>query len=55
MMDARKDRIGEYAAEHAPPWAVAALGPVPEDPRDRAGLAAEGRLHRRLAGIVRAS
>ena len=35
MMDARKDRIGEYAAEHAPPWAVAALGPVPEDPLDR--------------------
>ena len=34
-MDARKDRIGEHAAEHAPPWAVAALGPVPEDPLDR--------------------
>jgi hypothetical protein len=33
MMDERKDRIGEHAAEHAPPWAVAALGPVPEDPR----------------------
>ena len=35
LMDARKDRIGEHAAEHAPPWAVAALGPVPEDPLDR--------------------
>ena len=35
MMDARKDRIGEHAAEHAPPWAVAALGPVPQDPLDR--------------------
>jgi len=35
MMDARKDRIGEYTAEHAPPWAVAALGPVPEDSLDR--------------------
>ena len=35
MMDARKDRIGEYAAEHAPPWAVAALGQVPEDPLGR--------------------
>jgi hypothetical protein len=35
MMDARKDRIGEHAAEHAPPWAVAALGSVPEDPLDR--------------------
>ena len=35
LMDARKDRIGEHAAEHAPPWAVAALGPVPEDLLDR--------------------
>ena len=35
LMDARKDRIGEHASEHASLWAVAALGPVPEDPRDR--------------------
>ena len=35
MMDARKERIGEHAAEHAPPWAVNALGPVPEHPLDR--------------------
>jgi AAA domain/TrwC relaxase len=35
LMDARKDRIGEHAAEHALPWAVAALGPVPADPMDR--------------------
>ena len=35
LMDARKDRIGEHAAEHAPPWAVDALGPVPADPPDR--------------------
>jgi hypothetical protein len=35
MMDARKDRIGEHAAENALPWAVAALGPVPGDPLDR--------------------
>ena len=35
LMDARKDRIGEHAAEHAPPWAVTALGPVPDDPLDR--------------------
>ena len=35
MMDARKDRIGQHAAEHALPWAVAALGPVPEHPLDR--------------------
>ena len=35
MMDARKDRIGEHAAEHAVPWAITALGPVPEHPLDR--------------------
>jgi hypothetical protein len=35
MMDARKDRIGEHAAEHAPPWAVTALGPILADPLDR--------------------
>jgi len=34
-MDARKDRIGEHAAEHALPWAVTALGPVPAHPSDR--------------------
>ena len=34
-MDARKDRIGEHAAEHAPPWAVNALGPVPDHPLNR--------------------
>jgi hypothetical protein len=35
LMDTRKDRIGEHAAEHALPWAVAALGPVPDHPLDR--------------------
>ena len=35
LMDARKDRIGEHAAERALPWAVTALGPVPEQPADR--------------------
>jgi hypothetical protein len=35
MMDARKVRIGEHAAEHALPWAVTALGPVPGHPADR--------------------
>ena len=35
LMDARKDRLGEHAAEQRLPWAVAALGPVPEDPRAR--------------------
>ena len=29
MMDAGKDRIGDHAADHALPWAVNALGPVP--------------------------
>jgi conjugative relaxase-like TrwC/TraI family protein len=35
LMDARKTRIGEHATEHALPWAVAALGPVPGDPGER--------------------
>jgi hypothetical protein len=35
LMDARKDRIGEHAAEHELPWAVAALGPLPEHALDR--------------------
>jgi hypothetical protein len=35
MMDQRKERIGEHAAEHALPWAVNALGPVPDHPLDR--------------------
>ena len=35
LMDARKDRLAEHAAEHALPWAVNALGPVPEHPLDR--------------------
>jgi hypothetical protein len=34
-MDERKARIGEFAAEHAPPWAVHALGPVPGEPLAR--------------------
>ena len=35
LMDARKARIGEHAAEHALPWATGALGPVPGHPVDR--------------------
>jgi hypothetical protein len=35
LMEARKNRIGEHAAEHALPWAVTALGPVPEHPLHR--------------------
>jgi hypothetical protein len=34
-MDARKDRIGEHAADHTLLWAVNALGPVPAHPVDR--------------------
>jgi hypothetical protein len=35
MMDARKVRIGEHSAENALPWAINALGPVPDHPLDR--------------------
>ena len=35
MMDARKDRIGEHATQDTPPWAVNALGPVPDHPLNR--------------------
>jgi hypothetical protein len=34
-MDARKERLGEHATDHELPWAVNALGPVPEHPLDR--------------------
>jgi hypothetical protein len=34
-MDARKERIGEHAVEHAPDWATRALGPVPNEPLSR--------------------
>jgi hypothetical protein len=32
MMDGRKQRLGEHAAQHQPTWAVNALGPVPANP-----------------------
>jgi len=35
LMDARKDRIGDHASEHTPPWAINALGPVPDHPLNR--------------------
>jgi hypothetical protein len=35
LMDARQQRLGEHAAACAPPWAVSALGPVPEHPAAR--------------------
>jgi hypothetical protein len=44
-MDARKERIGEHAAEHAPGWAVRALGPV--DRADLRGLPDGSLLHMR--------
>ena len=53
LMDARKDRIGEHAADHELPWAVAALGPVPAHPLDQLAWQQQGRLHRRLAGTIR--
>ena len=31
MMDGRKQRLGQHAAEIAPAWAITALGPVPDD------------------------
>jgi hypothetical protein len=34
-MDGRKERIGEFAAETSPAWALNSLGPVPDDPLDR--------------------
>ena len=37
LMDARRVRIGEHAAEHSLPWAVRTLGAVPADPADRLG------------------
>jgi AAA domain/TrwC relaxase len=53
LMDARKDRLGEHAAQHALPWAINALGPVPGHPLDRLDWQKTGRLDRRLAGTVR--
>ena len=34
-MDARRERIGEHAAQYSLAWAIHALGPVPDDPLDR--------------------
>jgi predicted RecB family endonuclease len=35
LMDERRERIGQHAAEHQPAWAVKALGAVPDDPGER--------------------
>jgi conjugative relaxase-like TrwC/TraI family protein len=37
MMDDRKQRLGQHAAQIAPAWAVTALGPVPDDAAVRPG------------------
>lgn len=36
LMDDRRRELGTQAAEQAPAWAVAALGPLPADPTERA-------------------
>jgi len=53
VIDEREERLGERAAVLPPGWAVSALGPVPEDPQERAGWAGRaGRIagYRELAG-----
>jgi len=60
LMDERRERIGEHAAQRQPSWAVKALGPVPGDHRKRdrwretcqrdRRLPGAGRLRRRTAG-----
>jgi hypothetical protein len=35
MMDDRKQRLGQHAAQIAPTWVITALGPVPDDAADR--------------------
>jgi conjugative relaxase-like TrwC/TraI family protein len=35
LMDERRERIGQHAAQHQPAWAVKALGPAPDDPEER--------------------
>ncbi len=46
-LDARTAELGRRAARRPPPWALDRLGPVPADPRDRAGWS-------RRAGAVQA-
>ena len=52
-MDARKDRIGEHAAEPPPALGHRRARPGPRPPAGPARLAETGRRHRRLAGTVR--
>jgi len=53
-MDARRERIGEYAAEALPAWAVNALGPVPQNPLERLDWTQRASAigaHRELYGV----
>ena len=43
LMDDRRRRIGEHAAASSLPWAVAALGAVPDDPAARLAWQQQGR------------
>jgi hypothetical protein len=52
MMDARKARTGEHAADNALSWVVNALGPVPDHPLDRSS-GSGAQLDRRVPGAVR--
>lgn len=36
LMDQRTEQLGQCVAEEQPPWAIDRLGPVPEDPTERA-------------------
>jgi hypothetical protein len=53
MMDDRKQRLGQHAAQTTAAWAITALGPVPEDAAPPAGLGAQRVLDRGLPGDVR--
>ena len=53
MMDDRKQRLGQHAAQTTPAWAITALGPVPADSGRPPGLGAQGLLDRGLPGDVR--
>ena len=52
-LEARQERLGEHAAVIQPPWALEALGPVPDEALAAAGLGAAGRCHGLLPGALR--
>ena len=53
MMDDRKQRLGQHAAQTTPAWAITALGPVPADAAARQDWERNAVLDRRLPGDVR--